>query len=306
MKRLRSAGRIVARAGAAFFDHEPFQHAAALSYYTLLSMAPLMLIVTGLAGFLLGQEDVQRQLVEEVRGLIGDEGAEVLATVMANVDRPERGVLSMVVGGVLIIVGATTVFAQLQTSLNFVWNVRAAPANALVGFLRARLISFGVVLGLGFMLLVSLVLSAVLTALWDRVDAYLPGAPTLWSLLNNGFTLAIVTLLIAALFKFVPDAYIEWRDTWLGALCTALLLAAGKGVIGLYLGQASVGSAYGAAGSTLVLMAWVYYASLILLFGAELTHAIAQHRGAPVRPSRYARPVTPAQAIVREHGQPDG
>jgi membrane protein len=289
---LRAARAVVVDAGGSFFGHEPFQLAAALSYYTLLSMAPVLLIITGLGGFLLGQDEIQRELVAQVRAVMGEEGAVVVQTLIRNVEQPERGVISMILGFALIIVGATTVFAQLQTSLNQIWNVRAAPSNAVLGLVRSRLVSFGVVLSLGLILLVSLLLSAVLTALYDRISAILPGAPFVWQAITDGVSIALLTLLIAALFKFVPDAHIAWRDTWIGAFATAVMLIAGKFAIGLYLGQASIGSAYGAAGSVVVLMAWVYYTSLILLFGAELTRAGARHRGVPVRPSRYARPVT--------------
>jgi membrane protein len=288
----RATRAVLMDAGGAFSDHQPFQLAAALSYYTLLSMAPVLLIITGLGGFLLGQEAVQRELILQVRALVGEEGAVVVETLIRNAEQPERGIISMALGFGLIIVGATTVFAQLQSALNQVWNVRAAPANAVLGLLRARLVSFGVMLGLGLILLVSLVLSAVLAALYDRVADVLPGAPVLWHVITNAVSVALVALLIAALFKFVPDAHIKWRDAWIGAFATALLLTVGQFGIGVYLGQASVGSAYGAAGSLVVLMAWVYYTSLILLFGAELTRAVAHHRGSPVRPSRYARPVS--------------
>jgi membrane protein len=287
---LSSTRAVIVDAGGAFADHQPFQLAAALSYYTLLSMAPVLLILTGLGGFLLGQDAVQRELVLQIGALVGDEGAAVLETLIRNVEQPERGIVSMIIGVALIIVGATTVFAQLQTALNQVWNVRAAPVNAVLGVLRARLVSFGVVLALGLILVVSLVLNAVLAALYDRISDFLPGAPAVWRFLNHGASVALVTLLIAVLFKFVPDARIGWRDVWIGAVVTALLLTLGKFAIGLYLGQASIGSAYGAAGSLVVVMAWVYYTSLILLFGAELTRAVAHQRGSPVRPSRHARP----------------
>jgi membrane protein len=294
-------------AGGSFADHQPFQLAAALSYYTLLSMAPVLLILIGLGGFLLGQDEVQRELVMQIRALAGDEGAAVAETLIRNVEQPERGVVSMIIGVALIIVGSTTVFAQLQTALNQVWNVRAAPVNAVVGLLRARLVSFGVVLALGLILIVSLVLNTVLTALYDRISEFLPGAPAAWGFLNNGVAVALAALLIAVLFKFVPDAQIAWRDVWIGAVVTALLLTLGKFAIGLYLGQASIGSAYGAAGSLVVLMAWVYYTSLILLFGAELTRAVAHHRGSPVRPSRHARPAPGygVDEIITHHEESD-
>jgi membrane protein len=277
-------------AGKSFVEDEPFQLAAALSYYTLLSMAPLLLIVTGLAGFLLGQQEVQRELIEQMRALVGSEGASLMRTVIQNAGRPERGLLSMTVGLGLMILGATTVLAQLQTALNRIMGVQAAPANAVLGFLWTRMVAFTVVLGIGFLLLVSLVLSATLAALYQYADRYLPGAPLLWQVLNEGLSLALIAVLFATLFKYVPNVRIAWRNTWVGAFATAALFTVGKVLIGLYLGQASVGSAYGAAGSAIVLMVWVYYASLILFYGAELTKVIACRSGSPVAPSHYARP----------------
>ena len=290
MARGRKLAAVTADAAKAFAADEPFQLAAALSYYTLLSMAPLLLLITGFAGFLLGQQEVQRELIEQMRELVGEQGASLMRTVIDRADRPEQGVVPMVVGLTLMVVGATTVFSQLQAALNRINGVAAAPANAIFGFLWTRLVAFAVVLGLGFLLLVSLVMSAVLAALYSQVDEYLPGAPLLWQLLNEAVSLLLITVLIATLFKFVPNIRISWRDTWAGAFTTAVLFTIGKVGIGLYLGQASVGSAYGAAGSAVVLMVWVYYASLILFFGAELTRVIATHRGVPVTPDRYARP----------------
>jgi membrane protein len=286
----RAVTAVAVDAGRAFIDDEPFQLAAALSYYTLLSMAPLLLIVTGFAGFMLGQQEVQRELIGQMRELVGDQGASLMRTVIDNADRPGQGLVPMIVGLGLMILGATTVFTQLQIALNRILGVQAAPANAVFGFLWSRLVAFGVLLGIGFLLLVSLVMSAVLTALYQQIDQYLPGAPVLWQALNEAVSLALITALIATLFKFVPNVHINWRDTWIGAFATAVLFTVGKVLIGIYLGRASVGSAYGAAGSAVVLMVWIYYASLILFFGAELTKVIARRRGSPVTPSRHGRP----------------
>ena len=290
MARGREAMAVAADTGKSFVADEPFQLAAALSYYTLLSMAPLLLIVTGFAGFMLGQQEVQQELLTQMRELVGEQGASLMRTVIERADRPDQGLVPMTIGLSLMVLGATTVFSQLQAALNRINGVEAAPSNAVFGFLWTRLVAFAVVLGIGFLLLVSLVMSALLTALYNQVDQYLPGAPLLWRLLNEGVSLALITVLIATLFKFVPNIRISWRDTWVGAFTTAVLFTGGKVLIGLYLGQASIGSAYGAAGSAVVLMVWVYYASLILFFGAELTKVIARHRGSPVRPNRYGRP----------------
>ncbi len=272
-----------------FANSAPFQQAAALSYYTLLSMAPLLLVLTGLSGYLIGEQTVRRELIAQMQHLVGDDGADLMRTVFAHADQPERGIVPMILGVGLMLLGATTVFAQLQSALNRLWGVEATPRNALTGFVRARLISFAMVLGLGFLLLVSLVVSAVLVGLHDYLDRAVPGITMLWSAINFLIPFALLTLLIALMFKFVPDVLIDWRDTWLGAALTALMFSVGKSAIGLYLGHSSVGSAYGAAGSAVVLMVWTYYASLILFFGAALTRTFARFRGAPLRPNSFAR-----------------
>ncbi len=295
-KRAGTIAILLADAAKCFVNDEPFQLAAALSYYTLLSMAPLLLIVTGLAGFLLGQQQVQEELIGQMQALVGNQGAALMRTILTNADRPEQGVVSMFLGVGLMILGATTVFAQLQNALNRIMEVEISPSNAIAGFLWSRLVAFGIVLAIGFLLLVTLLLSALLATLYGYVNTYLPGAPLIWQIVNETLSVIVITVLIAALFKFVPNALIAWRDTWAGALATAVLFTVGKVLIGVYLGHAGVGSAYGAAGSAVVLMVWVYYASLILFFGAELTKVIARRRGRPVLPGAYARARDPAPA----------
>lgn len=285
----RSAGQIAWTSIREFIDDHPFPLAAALSYYTLLAIAPLLLVVTSVAGLMLGDADIRGELVRQTRDLIGDEGAAILQTVSRNVSSSRENILSMSVGVVLMLFGASTVFAQLQYILNRIWGVEAAPSNAVVGFLRARLISLTIILGLGFMLLVSLVLSAVLTAVSGRLSELFPGAEIIARLFELIVSLGFITLLLALFFRYVPDAEVSWRDTLTGAIVTAVLFTLGKYLIGLYLGQASVGSAYGAAGSAVVFMVWVYYASLILLFGAEVTKTVARYRGHPLEPSPHAR-----------------
>lgn len=280
-----------------FLQCQPFQLAAALSYYTLLSIAPLLLVITGAATLLLGEETVREALVSRAGQLVGDEGAALTQTVLANADEPGRGLVSMVVGLALVVLGATTVFAQLQIALNRIWSVEAAPSNAVLGFLRHRLLALSIVLGIGFLLWASLLVTAALEVLNDMLEPYLPGAELLWRVLNIVVSLGMVTLLLAILFKYVPDAKIRWRDTWAGAFVTALLFTLGKQGIGLYLAGAGVGSAYGAAGSAIVFMVWVYYASLILFIGAEITRVIARHRGFPVRPAPHARAVEIVRSV---------
>ena len=291
---LRAAWRVFADSFKSFIAHEPFRLAAALSYYSLLSMAPLLLIVIGTAGFFFGEGVVREELVSQVGALTGTEGAALVRTVIANAEGLERDVASILLGGGLMLFGATTVFAQLQGALNQVWQVKAAPDNALLGFLRHRVLSFALILSLGFLLMVSLIAGAILAALQGYLDTL--GLTTVgwWRFVNAFVSFAFGTLLIAMIFKYLPDALIGWQNVWLGSVITSLLLLGGRYLIGLYLGQASVGLVFGAAGSVVVFMVWVYYAALIFFFGAEITRTVARLRGQHVEPSKHATPADAA------------
>jgi membrane protein len=287
---IRIVGSVLWESVQRFFDDEAFQLAAALAYYSLLSMAPLLLIAVSIAGIFFADGNVHMQLIEQMRTLTGDEGAALAKSVIEHTQSQQQSVVSLVVGALLTIVGATTVFGQLQVALNRVWRVQAAPGHAIVAFIRQRVLSFALVLSIGFLLMVSLIISAVLSTLHAYLDNRMAGAAIFWQGLDLAISFGLSTVLIALMFKFLPDAEIEWRNTWFGAVITALLFIVGKQVIGLYLGQTTVASSFGAAGSVVIFMIWVYYASLILLFGAEITRAVAEKRGAPIVPSDYAQP----------------
>lgn len=264
-----------------YWAHRPMELAAALSYYTLLSLAPLVLMAVALAGLVFERATVERRLVAEMRDLIGAAGAEVTQAVLRNAHDSEQETWSLAIGLVLLLVGATTVFAQLQGTLNRIWRVDGSAgtgASAIWGFLKERLLSIAMVLAIGFLLLVSLIVSAALSALTDSARgivgegyATVIGANALGSLL-------VTTLLFALIFKVLPDTDVAWDDVWFGAVTTSVLFTLGKQIIGLYLGRAGVGSAYGAAGSLVVMTVWVFYASLILFFGAELTYVRSRRR----------------------------
>ena len=279
---------VLVHSAKSFYDNDALQLAAAIAYYSLLSMAPLLLIVIAVAGVFFADGVVQAQLIDQIRSLVGSEGAELAETVIANTESEEQSRWSLLVGTGLTVFGATTVFAQLQAALNKVWHVEAEPSSAIWNFVKHRLLSFALVLSLGFLLMVSLVVSAVLAAVNEYVSASASGEAVIWEVVNIAVSFGLATFLIALMFKYLPDAEIEWRDTWLGAFITAILFIVGKAAIGLYLGQASVASSFGAAGSVVVFMIWVYYASLIILFGAEITHAVAEHRGAHAPPMDHA------------------
>jgi len=287
---IRTVRAVFTESGKNFLADEALQLAAAISFYSLLSMAPLLLIVVAVAGVFFADDTVRTELVAQMRDLVGEEGAAVATTVLANAGFERGNRWSVLLGALLMIVGATTVFAQLQAALNRVWQVKAEPRNAILGFLRHRLWSFALVLSIGFLLMVSLVVSALLAALHAYLDDW-AGSALVWRALNVLVSFGMVTLLIAIIFKYLPDALIRWSDVWLGALITALLFVVGKWVIGMYLGQASIGSAFGAAGSVVVFMLWIYYASMIFLLGAEITQSVARQRGRGVMPSPHAQRV---------------
>lgn len=261
-----------------YWSNRPMELAAALSYYTLLSLAPLVLMTVSLAGLVFERATVEGRVVTEIRGLIGHDGAEVVQTVMRNANDREKGAISVVVGMILLLVGATTVFVQLQTSLNRIWKVDTSASESVVqSFIKERLLSLAMVLGIGFLLLVSLLVNTALTAVGDSAGVTVGDAPAFLHALNALASLAVITGLFAMIFKVLPDAPVNWRDVWFGAVLTSVLFTLGKFALGVYLGRAGIGSAYGAAGSVVVVTVWVYYASMILFFGAEVTYVRSKH-----------------------------
>lgn len=273
-----------------FVREDPFTQAGALSYYTLLSFAPFLLLMVAIVGLVYGEEAARGEIVGRLAGLVGAEAATVAQDVLAQAHRGGGGGLSAIVGGVFLFVGATTAFAQLRSALNAMWGVQPTQ-KTLWALVRTRLRGLLVIMALGAAVVAQLIAGSVIAAL-----AALPGADALggiWRLADLGVGLAVMTALLAILFHTLPDATIRWRDVWVGAAVTALLFTVGRWAIALYLGRASVGSAYGAAGSAIVLMAWIYYSSVIVLFGAELTQIYARRLGADVVPGPGAVPVGP-------------
>jgi len=262
-----------------YWANRPMELAAALSYYTLLSLAPVVLMTVALAGLVFERVTVEGKVVAELRDLIGDSGAEVARTILHNASRAGSGALSVAIGAVVLLVGATSVFAQLQSSLNRIWKVEASPRESAVwGVVKQRLLSLAMVLAVGFLLLVSLLASAALTALGDSAGVTFHEPAAMVRSVNALLSLAGITLLFAMMFKVLPDTAVAWGDVWFGAVTTSMLFALGKYFIGLYLGRASIGSAYGAAGSLVVVTVWVYYASMIMFFGAELAYMRSRRR----------------------------
>lgn len=263
---------------------------AALAYYTVFSLAPLLIIVLFIIGLIWsGETSVARErILAQVQGLTGPDGAQMIETMLESTRPGNGGGLATLLGVVALIFGATGVFVQLQNALNIIWDVVPKPGRGIRGFLATRLLSFGVVLVIGFLLLVSLLLSALLSALDTLTSGVTPLTQFLFQVLNLIVSVGIITLLFAMIFRYLPDVEIEWRDVWVGAAITAVLFTLGKWGIGVYLGNSSTASTYGAAGSLVVLLLWVYYSAQILFFGAEFTQVYARHHGSHIRPADYA------------------
>lgn len=248
---------------------------ASIAFYTLFALAPMLLTAVAVAGLVFDRDAAQGALVSEFEGLVGASGASALEMMLANAWNTKAGVSAMIIGGSTFLVLMTGAFVELQDSLNLIWKAKP-PRNWGLALIRARLVSLAFVLGIGFLLLVSLAIDAALAALGDRLGDALPGWSTLLLVFNTALALAISTLLFATIFKILPDAPVAWRDAWIGGLVTGLMFTLGKFLIGLYIGQSGIASAYGAAASVVTILLWIYYSSQIVLFGAELTKAYAQ------------------------------
>jgi len=286
-----------------FLDDDCPTMAAALSYYTVFSLPPLLLLILLLVGALMDPQDVQGTLQGQLQSLMGPGAGLAVRSILRHAELPgSGGLIATTVGIAALVIGATGVFGQLQAALNRAWEVAPDPSQGgLRNFVMKRVFSFGMILALAFLLLVSLVVSAALAAFGSRLAAMLPdglSAPVLQAI-NFGLSFAVITLIFAAIFQFLPDARIRWRDVWVGAVATALLFVIGKTLIGLYLGRSNPGEAFGAAGSLALLLVWVYYSSMIVLFGAEFTQAWAERRGGGVEPEPGA-----VRAVREKHLEP--
>ncbi len=259
-----------------WLDDDPFQSAAALSYYTLFSLAPLLIISIAVAGFVFGHEAAHNQIVMTIQGLVGRESAEaVQAMIQSASNRPESGMLSSLIGGIVLLFGAGGVVGQLQTSLNAIWGVKAQSDSGVHEFIRRRFISFAMVLAVGFLLLVSLTISALISGAAQFMGGLIGEAALIAHVLDILLSFGFITLLFATIYKLLPDVEIQWNDVLTGAAMTSVLFTIGKSLIGLYLGSSAITSIYGAAGSIITVLLWVYYSALIFLLGAEFTQVYA-------------------------------
>jgi membrane protein len=286
-----------------FMDDDCPSMAAALSYYTVFSLPPLLVLILLLLGALLDPQDVQGALERQIQGLMGPAGGAQVRTILATADRPgSGGLLTTVLGIGALVLGATGAFGQLQAALNKTWEVQPDPEQGgFKSFVLKRVFSFGMVLGLAFLLLVSLVISAVLSAFGDALGSMLPGGVSEPILQGVNFLVSfgVIALLFGAMFKILPDARVAWRDVWVGAIVTAFLFTVGKFLIGFNLGRSNPGEAFGAAGSLAVMLVWIYYSCMILLLGAEFTQTWAEWKGAGIEPEKGAVRAVREKRLVR-------
>jgi len=286
--------------GKEFVDDKAPRLGAAMAFYTALSIAPLLLAVVGIAGLVYGDQAARGEIANQISSLVGKEQADVLEGALARSSSPTGGILATVIGVVVLFFGATGLFAELQGALDTVWNVKAEEtSHGVWGYIKDRLLSLSMVGGMAFLLLVSLVFSAVLSAFGGAFENWLPYSSVWMRLGNCVLSFVLTTLMFAMIFRVLPHKHIDWRDVWIGAAVTAVLFNLGKYLIGLYLGKASIGSTFGAAGSFVVFLVWVYYSTQILLLGAEFTQVYAMKYGSGWDAQKAAeQPPTPGNPAI--------
>ncbi|MEP7143891.1 MAG: YihY/virulence factor BrkB family protein [Ferruginibacter sp.] len=260
-----------------------------LAYYTVFSMGPLLIVIISLCGLFLGKEAVEGKIYSQLAGFVGSDTAEQLQQIIKNASLAGKSKLAAILGGIILLVGSTTVFAEIQDSINGIWGLKPKPKRGWVKLLQNRFLSFSVIISLGFLLLVSLGISTIIDGFSDHLSNRFPDvALVVFYIINVCITLAVTTLIFGVIFKVLPDATIKWKDVISGALATAILFMLGKFAISFYISKSNVGSTYGAAGSLVILLLWVYYSALILYFGAEFTKAYAVKYGSKIYPNQYA------------------
>lgn len=295
-----ATGRLLGLTAQEFMADNGLKLSASLSYYTLFSMAPMLLIAIAISSILFGEEASQGYLYIQFEELLGQSGALQLQEMISNVQISGDTPWVTVVGVITFFIGATGVFIEIQDSINMIWSIKAKPKRSWVRFIITRLISFSMVVGIGFLLMVSLVLSAVLSMLDGWITEHISSFAWLAFIISNVITLAVVILLFSVIFKVLPDATLKWSDALIGAFFTAILFLIGKYLINIYLSRSSTVSAYGAAGALVLIILWIYYSAIILYFGAEFTKVYANEHGGKIRPSKFAVFVEHKEVVVTE------
>jgi membrane protein len=299
MKKIREFWQLLRETYNGWIEREPFNNSIIIAYYTIFSLPGLLVIIINLAGYFFGYEAVEHKLATQIQGLIGGDAAKDVQDIVAKASASKDSTIATILGVATLLFGATGVFYQVQQILNKIWEVKPKPKQMLLKLVRDRIFSFGLILVIGFLLLVSLVLSAGLSAVSDWVAAHLSESlNVVFKVADILLSTGVIMLLFAAIYKFLPDARIRWREVWIGALVTAILFSIAKFALGLYFGKSDPASTYGAAGSVILIMLWVSYSGIILLFGAEFTQVYARRSGHRVRPVEGA-------VSTQEEGQED-
>jgi len=289
MKAVKRYLHVIKNAFTAFSQDNCMKLSAALSYYTIFSIAPLLIIIISLSSLFYGRAAVQGRLYGQIRGLIGSDAAVQVQEIIKNSQHIDKGFIGTIIGTVVLVIGATGIFTEIQDSINYIWSLRAKPKRGIIKYLKNRLLSFSLIVSLGFLLLVSLVVSALMGLLSDRLTQYFPDTTVyLFYIINQVIIFVIISLLFATIFKVLPDGNIKWKDAFVGATFTAVLFIIGKAAIGYYLGKSSLGATYGTAASVIILLTWVYYTSIILYYGAEFTKVYALDYGGGIVPNGTA------------------
>lgn len=272
-----------------FIEDDAIKLSAALSYYTIFALPPLLIIIITICGFFFGEDAVTGQLYGQINELVGNDAAKQIQEAIKNVQLSDSNVFVTIFGIIMLLIGASGVFAEIQSSINYIWGLRAKPNKGFKKFVQNRLMSFSMIVSVGFLMLVSLMLNAVLDILNARLKIYFPESTVyFFYVLNILIVLGSITLLFAIIFRTLPDGNIKWKDAFIGAGCTSLLFMIGKFGIGFYLGNSTIGSVYGAAGSVIIILVWVYYSAIILYFGAEFTKVYAKSYGGNISPNAYS------------------
>ncbi|MCU0469123.1 MAG: YihY/virulence factor BrkB family protein [Arcicella sp.] len=272
-----------------FSNDNAMKLSASLSYYTIFSLAPMLVVIISVAGIFLGKDAIQGEIYGQIKWLIGTEAAKQVQELIKNAELSNKSGVAAVVGSVTLLIGATGVFAEIQDSINFIWSLKAKPKNSWLKYLTNRFLSFSLIITLGFLLIVSLLANAFIDIFSGKLKIYFAEATVyLFSIVNFLIVLLVISTLFAIIFKVLPDGKIRWKDAFVGASATAVLFMIGKSLIGFYLGQSNIGGAFGAAGSVIIILLWVYYSSIILFLGAEFTKVYTQTYGKGIQPNEHA------------------
>lgn len=289
LKYLKRTGKVLLATFNGFLDDRGLKLSASLAYYTVFALAPLLMLVISLISTFLGKDAIQNNIYPQIKSYVGSSAALQIQEMIKNVSLSGKTTSALVTSVATLVIGATSIFMEIQDSINIIWRVKAKPKKGWVKMLTNRLISFSMIISLGFLLLVSLIISTLISALSNRITQYFPEVTVqLFNLINLGITFIVIAVLFGIIFKFLPDVKIAWRDVRTGAFFTSLLFMLGKYLIGIYIQTTGTGSTYGAAGSLIVILVWIYYTSAILYFGAEFTRVYADDYGHKIEPAEYA------------------